>query len=1164
MKFSDYIKINDSFQYSINLQFDIGNINKIKEYIPTTDSCEVMEYYIDSILGNFNKSTTLIGPYGKGKSHLLLVIMTLLNDYNVEDNTILNALIKKINTINDDLAIKIREIRDKKLKYLPVIINSNYNNLNQAFLLALHEALEREHINNVNIESYFNAALEIILRWEKSGDKEILNKFDECLKKNSTSLKELKTKLNMFDDEGYKDFKDVYSCIMHGIEFNPIINSDIVKYYRDVNYKINQIGYNGILIVFDEFSKFLEYIGNENMMRDLKIIQDFAEVSSRTGKNEQIIFSCITHKTINEYIKDLKEDKVNAFKTVEGRFKEIYFNRSMEQNYEIISQTIKKDKNGINIIKKAVQNNIEFYNSLRENFKFCNFDKVDEKLFEGCYPLNPITVYSVINLSEKIAQNERTLFTFLTDDDPNSFKFYINNSQSNNLFSLDKVYDYFYNIFRKETNENIKNTWLKAENTLNKTQEVVERKILKSLAIIYMINDFDNLMPNYEAIRLSINIEKDKFERSLNNLIDKALIKKKKSNKLYDFSTIYNKELITEIDRIAETRFNNISIKDSINNNIHLGYIIPRRYNQHHKMTRFFKQVFLEEEEFLNLKSLKILKKQYFCDGYIINILRNSNSIQQIIEKCSLLADNNVIIKIPKECISKDLKIALKESAAIEYIKRTENLDEDSLNEILLIEEDIRDLIVNEISTKYDNANIKCLCYMNDTITSQKLNTLCSTICENIYCDTPIINNEMINKEEISKPIQKAREIVIETVLNNDTELIKSSTSAEATIYNAIVKKKDNSDIRKIINIISSFIKETEKNGKRNFDKLTNKLKSQPYGIRKGILPILLAIGIQEYKENIILYYQSKEIDVNATNIEKIFDEPDKYYIYIEKGTIQKVKYIKNLSKIYKTTYTDIQRNNIKEIVLKMKNWALGLPRIARELNEVNDIVYNYGFILIKNSLLKEDINNNEFLFKIIPDALSTYNFDTISEQLSKMKDIYDHYTNIYIEQLIPLLKEKFKHKSNSSMNNLLKEWYKNLDDSVKNSVVSFETKELFNYINSLTTFNDVEIFQDISNIVIHYYVEDWQKNSCSLLFDKIDNILNNIKETKNNVPLKKESVIISTGDDQIRKYINNVEISSLGRTLKNNIEDSIEEYGNSISESEKIKILLEIVKKFM
>ena len=55
MKYTDYIEINETFQYSINLQFDINNIEKIKQYIPTNDSCEIIGYYLDSILGKFNK-----------------------------------------------------------------------------------------------------------------------------------------------------------------------------------------------------------------------------------------------------------------------------------------------------------------------------------------------------------------------------------------------------------------------------------------------------------------------------------------------------------------------------------------------------------------------------------------------------------------------------------------------------------------------------------------------------------------------------------------------------------------------------------------------------------------------------------------------------------------------------------------------------------------------------------------------------------------------------------------------------------------------------------------------------------------------------------------------------------------------------------------------------
>ena len=229
LKYSEYLKINETFQYSINLQFDINNINKIKEYIPTTDSCEILEHYFDSIFGNFNKSTILVGPYGKGKSHLLLVLLTLLNDYKDEDIDAIEKLLDKIKDINPNIYIKIRTIRDKKAKFMPVIINSNYNNINQAFLLALTESLEREGIDDIVINTYFDVALEIINKWKQENDKEIINKFKNCLEKKKTTLKQLEEGLKIYDEDYYNLFKDVYTCVLHGIEFNPLINTDIIK-----------------------------------------------------------------------------------------------------------------------------------------------------------------------------------------------------------------------------------------------------------------------------------------------------------------------------------------------------------------------------------------------------------------------------------------------------------------------------------------------------------------------------------------------------------------------------------------------------------------------------------------------------------------------------------------------------------------------------------------------------------------------------------------------------------------------------------------------------------------------------------------------------------------------------------------------------------------------
>ena len=1165
MKYTDYIEINETFQYSINLQFDINNIEKIKEYIPTNDSCEIMEYYLDSIFGNFNKSTTLIGPYGKGKSHLLLVLLTLLNDYNEEDEDVLNGLLEKIKFINENVYNKFKEIRLHKLKYMPVIINSNYNNMNQAFLLALVEALEREEINDLVLNTYFDVALEIIQNWENNEDPEAIEKFETCLNKEDITLNELKNKLKMYDDEGYNVFKSVYKCVMLGMEFNPLINTDIVKYYKDANYNICKHGYNGMLIIFDEFSKFLEYVGNENMMKDLKILQDFAELSSRTGKKEQIIFSCVTHKTINEYIKNLKEDKVNAFKTVEGRFKEIYFNRSMEQNYEIISQTINKKPSFDTFFEEYYQKNKLFYDEIKNEFSFCDIENCKKILFKGCYPLNPITVYAVINLSEKIAQNERTLFTFLTDDDITSLKYYIRNNESNELFNIDRIYDYFKNIFKKERDQLIKEVWIKAENAINKTKDLYERKILKALAIIYMISDFETLAPNDATIRLSLNIEEQIYNDKIKSLIDRGIIKVKKSTKNYDFSSVYNKEVLKEIEKIVDTKFTVISEKDTLNKIADLGYVIPRRYNQTYKMTRFFKNIFLTEEEILNLKSFKILKQKSNSDGIIINLIRYKKDIEKIKNKIEELNDRSTVIRIPKTIISQELQLALKEYEAIEYIRKVENLDEELFSELKLIEEENIELIQNEINKKFNSNDIEVNYYVGkEKIKNHNLSSIVSKICEELYNETPIINNEMVNKNEISAPIYKARCVVIDTILNNDKSLIESPTSAEATIYKAVYEKKENEDIKNIIKIIKDFIKKAEKTGKRAFEQLLDTLYSEPYGLRKGLLPILTAIAMEEYSENIILYYQNKEIDIDSNSISKIIDEPDKYFIYVEKGTAAKEKFIMKIMPLYNVNITSNYRLNIKNLVLAMKKWVLSLPRIVRELSATNDIITEQSYIKIKNELMKSDLNNNEFLFKTIPDYFETNEYDDLFESLCDLKIKLDNYLKNYSELLIYKFKELFEHNSKTNLNTLLRNWYKNIDDKIKNTVIKLEIKRLFEYIESLDTYNENEIIHNISYIVVGRYIEDWQDQTYTEFFNNIENFMSEIKNVNIDEEQHQEMVVISDGDKEIKKYINASEISSLGSTLKNNIEDSIDEYGDSISESEKIKILLQIIKKYI
>ena len=80
MRYTEYLGIRKGFQASINLEFDLNNIDKIESYIPTEQSVKVLgtllrSYYYQN--ESDNRASVIVGPYGRGKSHLLLVLTAL-------------------------------------------------------------------------------------------------------------------------------------------------------------------------------------------------------------------------------------------------------------------------------------------------------------------------------------------------------------------------------------------------------------------------------------------------------------------------------------------------------------------------------------------------------------------------------------------------------------------------------------------------------------------------------------------------------------------------------------------------------------------------------------------------------------------------------------------------------------------------------------------------------------------------------------------------------------------------------------------------------------------------------------------------------------------------------------------------------------------------------
>ena len=168
---------------------------------------------------------------------------------------------------------------------------------------------------------------------------------------------------------------------------------------------------------------------------------------------------------------------------------EKFFVTSSKNNYELIRNAINKDEAMLKdlphyqkILGEQALNEYYQVPAFKSNFQRGDFESI---VLKGCYPLKPVAAYLLLNISEKVAQNERTLFTFISNDEPRSMARFIKEHTPDQEWSIcaDLIYDYFEALFKKEvSNEYVHNVWLSAEYTLGKCFSDDQKRITKALA----------------------------------------------------------------------------------------------------------------------------------------------------------------------------------------------------------------------------------------------------------------------------------------------------------------------------------------------------------------------------------------------------------------------------------------------------------------------------------------------------------------------------------------------------------------------------------------------------------------------------------------------------------------------------------------------------------
>jgi ABC-type iron transport system FetAB ATPase subunit len=117
--------------------YDLHNKEKVKSFIPTMSSIDVIEdVMLSTSVPDRGRSRILIGAYGKGKSHIVLMLMSLLYR---KDMSMFKTLLDKISQQNQELYRFITNYVASDKKLLPIIISGSSTSITQSFLSALQK-----------------------------------------------------------------------------------------------------------------------------------------------------------------------------------------------------------------------------------------------------------------------------------------------------------------------------------------------------------------------------------------------------------------------------------------------------------------------------------------------------------------------------------------------------------------------------------------------------------------------------------------------------------------------------------------------------------------------------------------------------------------------------------------------------------------------------------------------------------------------------------------------------------------------------------------------------------------------------------------------------------------------------------------------------------------
>ncbi|NCC60105.1 MAG: hypothetical protein EOM12_04025 [Verrucomicrobiae bacterium] len=898
------------FLRSADLERDFYDASVFQSYVLTDAATTAIRRIAEGLSSESGqRAWRIIGDYGSGKSSFALLLAHWISGS-------CSAFPKQLKT-----SLNYREFGISKPSLVPVLAKGSREPLGVTIQRAIQNAADNVYPDGLGRGS---------------------NKLNTLLKKDVLQEKEVLDLIHLFRDCVIKDKKGT-----------------------------------GILLVVDEMGKSLEFAASAPEETDVFLLQRLAEDASRS-KDKPFFIVGILHQGFSSYASMLGLTAQKEWDKVAGRYEEIVYQHPMAQTLAIVAEALK------DLPKKiAVQTRKRIKKAMNEAVKarwYGSGAKIDdfEHFAEAIYPLDPFVLPVMSRILHRFGQNQRSVFSFLFGNEPFSLKNHLYGSKNDKTYGLNDLYDYIHaNIGHYLASMSHCSHWTIIDSVMRgyTTLDPMEVDILKTVGVLNLL-DANDLLCTKETISLCMTGTKNSAQ--ILSLLEKLMSETGK-RVIYDRGPAGGLCLWPYLSVDLEDAYEKVSKSippimnpcDYVKKHLHGMHLIARKHYITTGTLRYFKVVFCDLEELQNLG----LMNNEEADGLVVvplcldkNQIQSAISIVESYDKSDERLER-YLVAIPKPLqqlvpLIREFRIwemigtSTPELNGDRYARETVSRKKEQAE--MALEQCVQDVIgLNNLSGKISLTYFWKGEKLDIEVGSDLLRKL-SEICDDVYKKAPLINNELVNRRNLSSAAASARMRLIENILESPEKsclgMDETKKPPEMAIYLSLLKNgglhiqngenwhlsiptetaDDPLQIQHIYRALDSHLQSTSDKC-HSVSSLFSLMRNAPFGIRAGVAPILLAIYYTVHKKHIAFYQNGSFLsEVTGPEFLRMTKKPNEYELqYCNVDGVRATTFSK-LAQVLNVEVTSPSDPDLLDVVRPLCVFAARQPDYVKATNTLS------------------------------------------------------------------------------------------------------------------------------------------------------------------------------------------------------------------------------------